>query len=146
MDVIEDALEPFQPAIAQKDLRLSVTTPQRLLPVLGDRQALVQVVEILIDNAIKYSSPRAEIRISADVQSAQVRVEVTDQGIGIPEPDLAHVFERFYRAGNATERGTGLGLTIAQRIVSAHRGAIAIRSVVNLGTTVEVTVPLEANS
>jgi signal transduction histidine kinase len=145
-DLIEDALEPFQPAIAGRDIRLAVEIPERMLPVLGDRQALVQVVETLIDNAIKYSNPHSEVRIVAHATASQVRLEVSDQGIGIPPEDLAHVFERFYRAGNATERGTGLGLTIAQRIVSAHRGAIAIRSTVNLGTTVEVTLPLGANS
>jgi signal transduction histidine kinase len=104
----------------------------------------VQVLETLIDNAIKYSGRHSVLRIALRVDASHVHLEVRDEGVGIPAQDLEHVFERFYRGSNATQPGSGLGLTIAQRILLSHRGSIVIRSAVNLGTTVDVTLPVGA--
>jgi signal transduction histidine kinase len=143
-ELVEDAIEPFRPAIAEKELDISIDIPRDLPAVIGDRQALVQVIETLIDNAVKYTHPRSQVRIAGTADASDVRLEVTDRGIGIPQREIAHVFERFFRATNATERGTGLGLTIAHRIVAAHDGSIRIQSTLNVGTTVVITLPVGA--
>jgi signal transduction histidine kinase len=103
-------------------------------------RALVNVVK----NAIEHSPSGATVWIDAGPEPRGVRIEVRDSGEGIPEEDLPHVFERFYRAKASTFRergGSGLGLSIARWIIEGHRGAIRINSVVGHGTTVAITLP-----
>ena len=145
-DLIEDAIEPFRPLLAERDITLSLDMAEGLPAIVGDRQALVQVFETLFDNAIKYSHAHSELRIASSVRGNSVHIEISDKGIGISDMDLNHVFERFHRGANATQPGSGLGLTIAQRIVASHRGSITLRSALNVGTTVEVSLPIGATS
>ncbi len=93
-------------------------------------EELVQLMNILIDNAIKYSPPKSTITIQVERKRRNIYVNVSDEGIGIKSTDLPHIFERFYRADNARSRvgedgGYGLGLAIAKRIVSHYGGTIA---------------------
>jgi signal transduction histidine kinase len=102
----------------------------------------------LLDNAIKYSPRGGEVVIaveeSSQDRSSHAKVTVTDQGIGIPEVDLPHVFDRFYRAGNVdrTTTGSGIGLAGVRQIVEQHGGLIEIHSVEGGGTTVTVMLPI----
>lgn len=110
----------------------------------GSRDGLRQVVLILLDNAIKYSSPHAPISVSlvADQIARQAVFSVADQGLGISPQDLPHLFERFYRAvGVRQTSGTGLGLAIARTIVEEHGGTITASSEVGRGATFRVTLP-----
>src|SRR5262249_26119189 len=105
-----------------------------------DRSAILQVLENLVDNAIKYSGDARSLAISGRVNGKGVTVAVQDSGIGIPPDEIEHVFEKFFRGRRSAESGSGLGLTIARRIVEEHGGAIAIQST-ETGTVVEITLP-----
>jgi two-component system, OmpR family, sensor kinase len=108
----------------------------------GDRDAFKQVMLILIDNAVKYSPPGAEIEISASQARNRVRVRVRDSGPGIDPSRLPHIFERFYRGESSRSgEGAGLGLAIARALVEAQRGEIAVESHPGRGSIFIVSLP-----
>lgn len=113
-----------------------------------DQQKMEQAVLILVDNAAKYGSrdgSSSEIVLSSLVRSGELRITVRDQGPGIPETELPHVFERFYRLDKARSRqmgGAGLGLPIARTIIEAHKGRLEAVSRPGEGTTMSLYVPL----
>ncbi len=114
------------------------------LPVSGDQERIEQVVMNVVSNAIKYTPDGGKIRVSAGRDGKNLFVLVSDNGIGIPEKDLPHLYERFYRVDKARSRqsgGTGLGLSIAQEILNLHNGNIRIESVFGEGTDVRLTLP-----
>jgi len=107
--------------------------------MVGDKDKIQQLLVILIDNAIKYS--KEPIDISVSLAKGIVRIEVKDKGIGIPENEIPHLFERFYRVDGARARttgGVGLGLAIAKRIIDLHEGKVEVFSMINLGTTITI--------
>ncbi|WP_339327072.1 ATP-binding protein [Priestia megaterium] len=104
---------------------------------------LKQVIIIFLDNAIKYSTDVIEVFLESDQHKGILRIK--DYGIGIPEEEQSHVFERFYRVDKARKRdsgGSGLGLAIAKNIVNLHKGEIDIQSKEHAGTEIKVTFPL----
>ncbi|MCZ8494419.1 ATP-binding protein [Priestia megaterium] len=109
----------------------------------GDELKLKQVIIIFLDNAIKYSTDIIEVFLESDQHKGILRIK--DYGIGIPEEEQSHVFERFYRVDKARKRdsgGSGLGLAIAKNIVNLHKGKIDIQSKEHAGTEIKVTFPL----
>ena len=107
------------------------------LPVLGDPALLKQSLRILVQNASKYSEKGGRILLKAKVVEDRPAFIVQDEGLGMAESEIIHVFERFYRSEGArsrTEGGTGLGLSIAKWIVDAHRGTIEVLSRPEFGT------------
>lgn len=128
-DVTADAVSAAQERFAKKDVHLALDSPP--VEVLGDRDRLRQVVDNLLDNALKFtpSGGRVEVRITAADAPAVAELSVSDDGQGIAPEDLPHVFERFYR-GDAAHRapGAGLGLAIARRLIEAHGGSIRAES------------------
>jgi len=113
--------------------------------VMGDPDRLKQVFLNLVENAIKHTPDGGWVSIDCDPSDAKtVRVAVSDTGMGIPQDDLPHVFERFYRVDKSRSRangGAGLGLSIALSIVQTHGGQMSVRSAVGKGTTFEVVLP-----
>jgi len=122
--------------------------------VLGDGDYLKELLLILVDNAIQYTPDGGEIRLGVRRQSGaegdgdEVVISVVDNGMGIEEADLSHLFERFYRADGAQHRdagsasGTGLGLSIAQWIADEHSARIEVESKLGHGSTFRVRLPL----
>ena len=113
--------------------------------VTGDRERVEQVIVNIVSNAIKYTQDGGKIKIRADRQDESIVIEVSDNGIGIPEEDLGRIFDRFYRVDKARSRergGTGLGLAIAKEIIELHSGTIKIDSQLNKGTTVSIFIPI----
>lgn len=113
---------------------------------LGDEASLVQLLVILLDNAIKYSPPGSSVQLSSRATPDQLLFEVRDQGPGIEKAALEHVFDRFYRGNNTSRNktetdGFGLGLSIAKMIADLHSGTITISSRVGHGTTAIVNLP-----
>lgn len=107
-------------------------------------QHLEQLLFIILDNAVKYSTDRKRVIIRGTVSGGMACIEISDCGIGIPESDLPYVMDRFYRVDKARSReqgGHGLGLSIAKRLVERYNGTISIRSKENEGTSVSVTFP-----
>ncbi len=123
-----------------------VYEPTNALPLYrGNPDRIEQVLINIITNAIKYTPQGGQVLISTMHMYNSVSIKVKDDGIGIPEKDLEHIFERFYRVDKARSRemgGTGLGLAIAKEIVEAHDGTIDIKSKVGVGTEVVITLPL----
>ena len=117
--------------------------PPGFPPVTGDEERLTQVISNLLSNAVKYSSPGTAISIRGSVDPAQVIVTVSDQGPGISQEDLPHVFDRFYRAVDAARRtkGAGLGLFLARAVVEAHNGRIWADSQAGEGTSISFGIP-----
>ena len=134
-------------------LMLTTNVPADLPDVTGDFEALCRVIRSLIDNAIKYTPEGGRITISAREIDKMLAISVSDTGKGIPETDLPHIFEKFYRGGSevddgpATLSGTaapgvGLGLYLAQHIVSQLDGKMSVESKQGVGTTFSVILPL----
>lgn len=142
---IERLCERVQPLAVEKNIRLELRPSEGLFFVLADADQLKRLWLILLDNAIKYTPAGGSITVSWRAVSPQLLVcEVRDTGIGIAEPDLPHIFERFYRADKARSRaegGAGLGLAIARWIVDAHRAGIEVDSLPGRGSAFRVLLP-----
>jgi len=96
----------------------------------ADRNRMLQVLANLLDNAIKYMPRGGQVAIAGETIRAQVRLTVTDTGIGIPEEDLSKIWDRLFRGDkNRSQRGLGSGLSLVAAIVSAHRGAVEAANV-----------------
>jgi two-component system sensor histidine kinase VicK len=129
-------------------IRVAAALPQ----IVGDWDdvRLQRAFSNLLDNAIKYSPSGGDVTITLDTSSpdgaALAIATVTDHGIGIPEADLPHVFERFYRAGNVAPNmhGTGIGLAGVKQIVEQHSGSVEVKSEEGNGTSITVLLPLSA--
>ncbi len=113
--------------------------------VQGSKTQLVQALVILLDNAIKYSPAGSHVHIKLRAAQQHITIEVIDQGRGIAETDLPHIFERFYRADSsrtqADVQGYGLGLPIAHQIVEAHRGELTAISTPDVGSQFNISLP-----
>jgi heavy metal sensor kinase len=146
-DLVRSTVEQMQLLAEEKQLSITVDAAQPVF-VTGDTARLKQVVVNLYDNAIKYTLVGGAIAFSVRASGAKAVLTVTDNGVGISAHDLAHVFERFYRADKARSRatqGAGLGLSIVLAICQAHGGTAHIKSEMENGTAVTVELPL-ANS
>jgi two-component system phosphate regulon sensor histidine kinase PhoR len=140
-DLVEDALQGFRPTLATLEFELTVDVPANLPQVCVDRAAVIQALENIVDNAIKYSGTTRRLMLSGRAAGRSLTLTVKDAGSGIGREDQARIFERFYRGRNVSTSGSGLGLPIAKRIVESHGGRIDVRSEVGVGTEVDVTLP-----
>lgn len=146
-------LEPFvcdmlrRSAHTVSGRRITVDVPADLPPVSADPNRLERVLMNLLTNAMKYSPPASDIVIGAKWLEKEVKVFVTDQGIGIALEDLPYIFDRFYRArGIRKTPGFGLGLDIAKGLVEAHGGRIWVESELGKGSSFYFTLPLAYDS
>jgi heavy metal sensor kinase len=138
--LLDDVADSLRPLAEAKGLTLTCDIPSNMT-IIGDGDELIRLFVNVLDNAVKYTE-RGAITIAARVDDDQVRVTITDTGIGIAAEQLPHIFERFYRVDSArTSRGTGLGLAIAQDIVRAHNGSLEVASIIGSGTTVVLIFP-----
>ena len=113
--------------------------------VYAETEGVRQILDNLIDNAIKYTPEQGRVQIDIKIQNEQVLLKVQDSGIGIPEAHLQRIFERFYRVDKARSRelgGTGLGLSIVKHLVNAFGGTVDVTSRPDEGTAFIVTLPL----
>ena len=154
LDVVcGQAIATVRPLLEERGQRVVRDLPDTLPLLLADRNRLVQVLTNLLTNAIKYAPAGDDIVIEATWQGetatpGQVRIAVTDHGAGIPLPDQATVFERYFRSATTPQGspGTGLGLSIAKAIVEAHGGRIGLTSDEGVGTTVWFTIPVASRT
>jgi two-component system sensor histidine kinase CiaH len=142
--VLEEAIDRVKRTAEVRGIRIEPVTEEA--KVTGDRDSLVELFVILLDNSIKYSDDKTTVTVAAHPQKRQAVIAVKDEGYGISSEDLDHVFDRFYRGKFPAEKkqvsGYGLGLSIAKRIAEINRGTIEIRSKSGQGTTVTVKLPL----
>ena len=144
--LVRQLLPTFQGEAAKRHVTLNVHF-DGMSTVRGDPDRLRQVFANLVDNAIKYNREGGSVTIRANPEASMLRTSVADTGIGIPDHDLPHIFERFYRVDKARSRelgGTGLGLSIVKHIVEAHGGQVSVTSRLHQGSTFSFTLPLHA--
>jgi len=143
--LINQTLAAWQPQMTAKGLSLSLHLPDGLPPVSIDWQRIGQVLHNLLENAVAHTRSGGTITVAAIRQGNWVEISVSDTGEGIPREDLPNIFERFYRVDRSRTRatgGSGLGLTIARRLVEAHGGKIEARSKTGKGSRFSFTVPV----
>ena len=129
----------------EKNISISSQLPKGKTIISGDQQEINQLLDNLINNAIKYTPAKGNINISLDKLQGQAKISVKDTGIGISLAHQQRIFERFYRIDKARSRdlgGTGLGLSIVKNIVEKHQGTITVTSKINHGSTFSVFLPL----
>jgi two-component system, OmpR family, sensor kinase len=143
-EVVEEAAVSACAAVNGKVLVERLTPEQEVQRVSAvfDRERLRQAISILLDNAVKYTPEGGRVTMRIVEEDGSVGVEVSDTGIGIPEDQIPHVFERFYRAEEArSTEGLGLGLSIARQIAEDHKGSIEVRSKLGEGSTFIIRIP-----
>ena len=148
VQVIKRALDDLQSSAKQKEVKLKAKLPQSLPKIHGSVPHLQRVVSELLTNAINYS-PGGMVTIMVKEEDNDIRVEVTDNGIGIPTEELPQTFDDFFRASNVQTKGTGLGLPIAKRTVEAHGGRIRVESPcpeTNVGSKFTFTLPKKSET
>jgi two-component system phosphate regulon sensor histidine kinase PhoR len=142
---IESAVEHQLAAAERKGVGLTVVLPERPLRISHDAPRVGQVVTNLVGNALKFTNPGGEVRVTARAEvDGGARIEVVDNGVGIPAAELSLIFDRFYRGtelNEARSTGSGLGLSIVKSIVDMHHGTIAVESRVGHGSRFVVTLP-----
>jgi two-component system phosphate regulon sensor histidine kinase PhoR len=144
--VIRACVEPHRDRAETKGLTLALDLEalDETAQVRADEEAVRQIVDNLIDNALKYTPEGGNIRVSGRSEDRTIVLEVADTGVGIPRDDLPRVFERFYRVDRARSRalgGTGLGLSIVKHLVQSLGGQVAVSSRVGSGSTFTVRLP-----
>jgi signal transduction histidine kinase len=126
------------------DRRFTVRVEPELPELLVDRDAMERVLSNLVSNAVKYSAPATEIRLTAAAEDdGHVRLVVEDEGAGIPEGELPHIFDRYYRVSRpgSTVRGLGLGLALVKTLVEASGGRVEVTSRRGTGSRFSVSLP-----
>jgi signal transduction histidine kinase len=144
-NVVKQAVTSWQPQVAAKRISLSLDLPDNLPLVNIDRQRVNEVLHNLLENAVAHTHKGGTINVTAMTQGDWVEVCVSDTGEGIPVEDLPYIFERFYRVDRSRARatgGSGLGLTIAKRLVEAHGGQITVQSELGKGSSFSFTLPI----
>jgi signal transduction histidine kinase/DNA-binding NarL/FixJ family response regulator len=146
MDVkalLDEVLQMMRPGAEGRGLQLHVAAASGLPAVQADRRRVLQVLWNLVGNGLKFSPAGGRVEVRAVATDRALRIEVADNGPGIQEKELPHVFERFWQGGILKRRGVGLGLSIAKAIVEAHGGKIGV-STSPSGTTFFFTLPFSA--
>ncbi len=147
-EIIEYAVKSVNLTARDKGIEIFVIGEIQLPMVEINREAIERSVINLLTNAIKYTPTQGKIEVGAfyDKPTNEVRIDVIDNGIGIPEDSLNHIFDRFYRVERKvhTIKGTGLGLTIVKKIIEKHGGRITAKSLLGKGSTFSIYLPISS--
>ena len=142
--LVREVSEQFASRAEQTDRTFTVDLPEEVVTVSGNEGQLQQVLINLLENALKFTPTNGWVSLNLEHSDNQIKLTVSDSGIGIPPEDLPHLFERFHRGRNASEYpGNGLGLAIVKAIVLAHRGNVSVESNPEQGTSVSVILPAQ---
>jgi signal transduction histidine kinase len=138
--LVKEAVDAVRGAAGEKSLRLEYAVAGSPA-VVCDRDRLLQVLDYLIDNAIKFTPEGGSVRVSVEPVDGVIRFAVRDSGVGVSSQQLPHIFDRFWQATPKARLGSGLGLTIAKGVVEALNGTIWVESEEGAGTTFYFTMP-----
>jgi two-component system sensor histidine kinase CiaH len=139
-ELFEDVLEDLQPSIVNKKIKIKRQI-QKNISLKIDPKDFIKLVRNITENAVKYSNRGGTVEVVIGQQSKRVIVSVKDYGIGIPQEDISHIGERFFRSKNATSiDGTGLGMAIVSKVLKIYGGSISIDSKLGQGTTVSISL------
>jgi len=142
-DVVEVCLARVRPIADRKQIRIS-TRALEPAALAGDRELMEYAVYNLLTNAVKYSSAGTEVTVSVSAEGSHLRIAVADQGIGMDQNEVKRIFQKFYRTNRAVasgERGTGIGLSIVEQIVTSHGGRIKVTSAPGKGSCFTLVLP-----
>jgi two-component system, NtrC family, sensor histidine kinase GlrK len=152
--VIEKSIQAVDLIARKREIELRASIDDQIPMLMIDERRIQQVLDNLLSNALKFSPGKGEIYVDAFLtenyeDAPTVEIRVSDEGPGIPEDELQHIFEHFYQSTNHTARGqhgTGLGLAIARHIVQAHKGKIWAESEIGTGSTFHFTLPVDSDA
>ena len=147
-DAVACCVLPFESVAFEQGKKLELNVPKKEIKVRGDEEKIKQSVIILTDNALKNSEKGAVIRVTVEEDNSKVLIKVYNTGHGIPAKEIPLIFNRFYRVDSSRARATGgygLGLAIANTIVTGHKGKITVESQLDSYTQFTVTLPVEKN-
>jgi signal transduction histidine kinase len=145
-DLAAEAVRSASAGAAKQGVALEVATAPGP-PARGDQRRLLQVLDNLIANAVKFTHRKGKVRVTATCRDRVWRIDVADSGIGIPPDELGQLFSRFVRASNARKAGlpgTGLGLSVVKVLVEMHGGRVEVSSILGQGSTFSVFLPAAA--
>jgi signal transduction histidine kinase len=144
---LEDLLHSLRRDFGYTGRQMSIHSDEDAPPVVTDPTQLHRMLAILLDNALKYSTEDTPIDLSLSREDGHAVISVADRGCGIPEAEIPHIFDRFYRAqGSSRADGTGLGLALAREITDHLGGEIRVQSRPGAGSTFSVALPLRSDS
>ncbi len=136
-EIIEEAAKKVQYLANEKNISLKTAVPKNY--IVGDKEKLIQLFVIFLDNAIKYSFKGGKIYVNSEKKDGTLAVEIKDNGIGISQKDLPYIFNSFYRGDKSRSKelvdGFGLGLSIAKKIIHLHHAKVSVKSIPKKGTT-----------
>ncbi len=142
--LIDEAVNRLKPQAERKGISIDAGNGAELSDVTADSERILQVLTNLLHNAVKFTGDDGHIEINPVEENGMVRIDITDNGIGIDSRDLPHIFERFYMADRARAGGgTGMGLAIAKHVIEAHHGNITAQSIEGEGSTFSIFLPLK---
>ena len=147
--VVHEVLDAFRHPLSQGGFKLEVEIEPDLPAVRLDAEALAQALANLVDNAMKYSGDRRRIVVALARAGRELRLDVTDEGSGIPPAEHARIFDKFYRVGSSDtqgRRGSGVGLTLVKHIVDAHGGRVSVQSRPGEGSRFSIHFPVPADA
>jgi two-component system phosphate regulon sensor histidine kinase PhoR len=143
--LIEQAAQSARRMAEERGTEIVANVEPKLPAVAADRSQILQLLDNLVANALRYGEAGTPVTVSAKGEGSMVHLSVSDQGEGIAPEHIARVTERFYRVDTSRSRslgGTGLGLSIVKHIVERHRGRLSIDSTLGVGTTIHVLLPV----
>ena len=139
--IVLELAASFETEASANKLELSTAVAPRLPMAACDRDRILQVLSNLVGNAMKATEADGHVRLGLDVRGADLLFVVSDDGPGISADDVKHLFERYWRSGQAEYRGTGLGLAISRGIVAAHGGQLWVETTLGKGAAFYFTIP-----
>jgi len=144
--ILQYSIDSIKNRLAEKNLQLLTEMPKDLPRIMGNPIHLRQMIDNVIDNAIKYTPVGGIIQVRCQTEGNQVILQVIDSGVGIPPLDLPYIFDKFYRASNVAGEvvGTGLGLAIVKSIVENHQGRVWVDSTLDQGAVFTLVMPIES--
>jgi signal transduction histidine kinase len=144
--VLDELRETMEPLAKEKEIELVETLPADLPPVQADRAKLRRIILNLLSNALKFTRKGGRVEVRVEREESQVRISVSDTGVGIAPEDVARLFDKYEQArSRATrgEKGTGLGLYITRQLLELHGSEIKVESQVGKGSTFSFTLPIK---
>jgi len=142
--VINEVVSSLRQSAAEKNIQMELDVAEALPKIAGDERKIRSMISNVVNNAIKFTPPSGRIRICARIQADGLAICISDTGIGIPEPEIPKIFERFYRVRQPGKQiqGTGLGLAIVNEIAAMYGAKVEVESKLGEGSTFRIILPV----